>query len=32
MRDYSNHIQHRDADRDVEITDITAHVVEGNFE
>jgi gluconate/galactonate dehydratase len=32
MRDYSNHIDNRDANRDVAITDITAHVVEGNFE
>jgi len=32
MRDYSDQIQTRDPDRDVAITDISACVVEGNFE
>lgn len=32
MRDYSNQSERRAADRDVEITDITTCVVEGNFE
>jgi len=32
MRDYSNHTEHRAAERDVEITEIRSCVVEGNFE
>ncbi|WP_276274049.1 mandelate racemase/muconate lactonizing enzyme family protein [Haloarcula litorea] len=32
MRDYSDHIDTRDPERDVQITDITTAVVEGNFE
>ncbi|MFB6223598.1 MAG: mandelate racemase/muconate lactonizing enzyme family protein [Haloarcula sp.] len=32
MRDYSDQIANRDANRDVEITDIKSCVVEGNFE
>jgi L-alanine-DL-glutamate epimerase-like enolase superfamily enzyme len=32
MRDYSDRIENRESDRDVEITDIRTCVVEGNFE
>jgi len=32
MRDYSDRVENRESDRDVEITDIKTCVVEGNFE